>query len=297
MVQLRSNQSCRMIVMSFNLRTATWRDGANAWRYRKGRAAQAIEAAAPDVVGTQEGSVAMIGELADRLPGYAWLGEGRRGGAKDETCAILYREDRWAPEEHGTFWLSETPDRPGSRSWGSSLPRICTWAIFRATGPEAAEPGGNAAGTGIDATDESKVRDVSPTPRIAVFNTHLDHISAAARTRGAKLAAQRIDELRKRTRLPALLTGDFNAKPSAEAIKQLGRPPHAYASAFDAYPGGPRAVGATFHAFRGGGRPGEPIDYVFAAGDVRFGDVTVDRGLYDGRYPSDHYPVRAGVMF
>lgn len=254
-------------VMTFNLRTPVWRDGADAWRYRKGRAAQAIAAAAPDIVGTQEGTVPMIAELTNRLPGYAWLGEGRRGGAKDETNAILYREDRFLPETSGTFWLSESPDRPGSRSWGSAYPRICTWAVFR------------------DRLTESA-------PRFAVFNTHLDHLSAQARSRGAKLVASRIDEVCGAEGIAAVLTGDFNAKPRAEAIGLLRRPPHAYVSAYDVCPGGPGAVGATYHAFRGG-TAGEPIDYVFATEGIAFERVRIDRSRYDGRFPSDHYPVVA----
>ncbi|HZG87325.1 endonuclease/exonuclease/phosphatase family protein [Paenibacillus sp.] len=255
------------VVMTFNLRRASLFDGYNAWRYRKGRAAEAIAAAEADFVGTQEGFRSMMAELNALLPGYAWLGEGRMGGAAGETNAILYRQDRWTPEESGTFWLSETPGRPGSRSWGAAYPRICTWALFR--------------------------ENADPTVRLAVFNTHLDHLSRAARQHGASLAGRRLLELRGRTGAPAVLTGDFNAKPSSGAIAQLAKPPFEFVHAFESYPGGTRAAGATYHGFRGGGRKGEPIDYIFASKPCRLLRTTVDREKYRGKYPSDHYPVFA----
>ncbi len=255
------------VVMTFNLRRATWMDGRNAWRHRKGSAAEAIRAAGADVVGTQEGSHAMLLELNALLPGYAWVGEGRRGGARDETNAILYRADRWEPERSGTFWLSETPERPGSRAWGAAFPRICTWALFR-----------------------SRCRDGL---RWAVFNTHLDHISASARRRGIELVAARAPDVAEG--VPLALTGDFNAKPGgevAETLREAG-----WRNAFDAMPGGAAEAGATYHAFRGGGERGRPIDYIYYKAFAEEVEAFVDRAVYRGQYPSDHYPVAARLRW
>ncbi|WP_238392571.1 endonuclease/exonuclease/phosphatase family protein [Paenibacillus antri] len=251
------------VAMTFNLRRATWVDGRNAWRYRKRSAAAAIAAADADVVGTQEGSLPMLRELTALLPGYAWLGEGRRGGGLDETNAILYRADRWTPEASGTFWLSERPERPGSRAWGAAFPRICTWAMLRSTS--------NA--------------DV----RWTVANTHLDHISASARRRGIALVAERALEIAQGG--PIVVTGDFNAKPDSEVAGLLRA--EGWRNAFDDASGGAHQAGATFHGFRGGER-GRPIDYIYYRGFAAEGvEVAVDRARYDGRYPSDHYPVYA----
>ncbi|HZG75158.1 MAG TPA: endonuclease/exonuclease/phosphatase family protein [Paenibacillus sp.] len=255
------------VVMTFNLRRATWADGRNAWRFRKESAAEAVLAANADVVGTQEGSSAMLLELTAMLPRYDWIGEGRRGGARDETNAILYRADRWAPERSGTFWLSETPERPGSRAWGAAFPRICTWALFRSLGDD-----------GL---------------RWAVFNTHLDHISAPARRRGIELVARRAAELAEGA--PLALTGDFNAKPGGEVEETLRGA--GWRSAFDAIPGGAAAAGATYHAFRGGGERGRPIDYIYYRGFAGAAEIRVDRALYLGKYPSDHYPASAALRW
>jgi len=251
------------VVMTFNLRRSSLFDGRNAWRYRKGRAASAIAATDADIVGTQEGSRSMLLELNAMLPQYAWVGEGRRGGALDETNAILYRADRWKPERSGTFWLSDAPERPGSRAWGAAFPRICTWALFRSVQDEGA--------------------------RWAVFNTHLDHISAQARRRGIALVSKRARDIAEG--VPLVLTGDFNAKPDSD-VAQLLRA-EGWRSALDDVP----AAGATFHGFRGGGERGRPIDYIFCRGNFEDIEAAVDRDRYGGRYPSDHYPVYARLRW
>lgn len=256
------------VVMTFNLRRISWTDGRNAWRYRKGSAAEAILGSGAELIGTQEGLPLMLTELDAMLPGYGRVGEGRDGGSKGEHCAIYYVKDRWTPIEHGTFWLSVTPEMPKSRAWGAAFPRICTWAVF-----------------------ESAVEHRS---RLAVYNVHLDHISGLARERGAALAAARLAE-RRADGVPAVLIGDFNSSPSRPAVAQLSAPPYSLVDAYDELPGGAHSVGATYHGFRGGGEGGKPIDYIFATNDLRIDKVTVDRERYDGKYPSDHYPITAHI--
>jgi hypothetical protein len=49
--------------------------------------------------------------------------------------AIFYRRARFELLETKDYWLSETPEVVGSKSWGSSLPRMVTWARFRIRRP------------------------------------------------------------------------------------------------------------------------------------------------------------------
>jgi len=59
------------------------------------------------------------------------IGAGRDDGkTKGEYSAILYRRERFEVEQGGTFWLSDTPEVPGSITWGNACTRICTWARF-----------------------------------------------------------------------------------------------------------------------------------------------------------------------
>lgn len=256
-------------VMTFNLRRSSWTDSKNAWRFRKRSVAEAIMRSDADFIGTQEGLPLMLKELDTLLPGYARIGQGRDGGSKGEHCAIYYAKERWKPAESGTFWLSVTPELPASRGWGAMFPRICTWAVF-----ESADEG---------------------FPRLAVYNVHLDHISGLARERGAALAAARLVERRAASGVPAVLVGDFNSSPRRPAVAQLSAPMFSLVDAYDELPGGAAAAGATYHAFRGGGEGGKPIDYIFATDDTRIDRVVVDREKYRGRYPSDHYPIVAHI--
>jgi len=136
----------------------------------------------PDLVGFQEVLHDQLQFLEKQLPEYRWIGCGRDDGfASGEYCPIFYNgtlfRARFTPpspqfplnctysspsqaETAGTFWLSETPWTPGSRSWGASLPRICTWVVLS---------------------------HISSNRRFAVFNTHLDHMSINARANGISI--------------------------------------------------------------------------------------------------------------
>ena len=61
-------------VMTFNIRTASGRDGDNAWPHRKELVAATIERFAPQVVGLQEALDEQIEYLDAMLPDYRWLG-------------------------------------------------------------------------------------------------------------------------------------------------------------------------------------------------------------------------------
>lgn len=257
--------------MTFNLRTNVPSDGDNAWPMRPASVAQAILRHDADIVCVQEALHGMLLDLEPLLADYAWVGEGRRGGQDDEFCAIWYKRSKASVEACGSFGLSETPERLGVLGWGADYPRMCTWARLRAAAPD----GGN------DGNDEA----------LTVFNTHLDHISEPAQVNGMRLIADRIGELRAQTAgASVVLTGDFNVGPGHAVVRGLEQA--GYVNGYSALPGGAAAAGATFHDFRGG-EAGEPIDYIFASPGVAVERIEVDRGLYEGRYPSDHYPVCA----
>ncbi|MFC3799146.1 endonuclease/exonuclease/phosphatase family protein [Cohnella sp. GCM10012308] len=256
-------------IMTFNLRTNVLSDGDNAWPRRPQAVAKAILRHDPDVVCVQEALYAMLLDLAPLLPGYTWVGEGRRGGQEDEHCAIWYRTSKASVADFGSFGLSETPERLGELGWGADYPRMCTWARLVGT----ADEGGDECG-------------------LTVFNTHLDHVSESAQVNGMRLILDRIGALRARSGTQVVLTGDFNVGPGHAVVRGLEQA--GYANGYSALlgGGGAGAAGATFHDFRGG-EAGEPIDYIFASPDVVVSQIEVDRGQYEGRYPSDHYPVCA----
>jgi endonuclease/exonuclease/phosphatase family metal-dependent hydrolase len=80
-----------------------------------------------DLIGLQEATAGQIDDLLTEDWAYVGAGrdDGKRGG---EASCIFYRKARFAVRGSGTFWLSETPDTPGSKAWNTACPRVCTWA-------------------------------------------------------------------------------------------------------------------------------------------------------------------------
>ena len=253
-------------VLSFNIRYANPGDAPHDWPNRRDRVAATIRFYEADLVGVQEALRSQLDDLQERLPGYAWLGAGRDDGADaGEFSAIVYRTDRLEPLESGTFWLSETPDVPGSKSWDAAITRVATWARFR---------------------------DRSTGEAFLHLNTHFDHIGQEARHRSAQLITERLPGLA--GDLPVVVTGDFNAAPD--------EPPYAAMTAAlrDAYtatetpPFGPES---TFTGFVVGEEPApRRIDYVFVGDGVavlRYGALNPH---WNGAYASDHLAVFAEVV-
>jgi len=254
----------KLKIMTFNLRIHVESDGDNAWPNRTEAVAKTIRKHDPGIIGIQEGLHGMLTDLEPLLPEYAWVGEGREGGTDGEHVAIFYKKGEWEVVETGNFSLSEKPEQLGVKSWNTSHARMCTWAVLR-----------SAAGN-----------------RIAMFNTHLDHESEEAKLKGMALIRERMRDLRTRTGLPVILTGDFNAVPEHDVVTGLER--EGYLNAFSVFRETDREVGGTVHHFRGG-ESGETIDYIFLTPEWRLHTVVIDRERYEGRYPSDHYPVVAEV--
>lgn len=251
-----------LTVMSLNIRYPNPEDGANVWEKRRSLTIATIRAAAPDLIGTQELFQRQGDDIVKALPRYAWFGTDRYGGHKDEHMGIFYRRDRLKIVEQGQFWLSDTPDKPGSMSWGIDLPRLVNWAVF-------------------------ETRDGR---RFRFYDTHFPHRDEdeGARERAAMLLAARIAQGPKDQ--PVVLAGDFNTVDSSAAHRVLS------ATLADAWLARPDREGPafTFHDFTGTGN--RRIDWILTRGFTVAHIVTI--ATHQGPvYPSDHYPVVARVRF
>jgi endonuclease/exonuclease/phosphatase family metal-dependent hydrolase len=258
-------------VLSFNIRFGSASDGANSWPHRKDLVFDVIRRQGSDFVGLQEALRFQIDEIHEAVSGYGEVGVGRTDGKRSgEYSAILYDKARWKVADSGTFWLSDTPDNPGSMSWGNKITRIATWARFAETGTERA---------------------------VWVFNTHFDHESQLSRVNSAELLAARIAN--RQPRDPVILTGDFNAGEDNAAILYLtnasGESPIELVDTFRAVHPDATDVG-TFGEFSGL-KDGPKIDYVFVELNARVRQAGIIHYNRDGRYPSDHFPVHAKILF
>ncbi|HEX6060092.1 MAG TPA: endonuclease/exonuclease/phosphatase family protein [Gemmatimonadaceae bacterium] len=258
-------------IMSFNLRFDTPSDGVNAWPNRRDRVAGLVRHHAPDAIGVQEALVHMLDELETRVPGFARIGVGRADGRDaGELSAILYRTARLELLDGGTFWLSPTPEVPGSKGWDTAIERIATWGRFR---------------------------DRLTGCRYLHLNTHFDHIGEEARRESARLIRSRLASIA--GALPVVVTGDLNANPESVPYRILTRDtlPGAIAPLRDAFVAsrdghyGPTSTWNAFTAIE----PERRIDYVLVSSDLLVLGHAILPDAWDGRFPSDHLPVVADI--
>lgn len=257
--------------MAFNIRYGTANDGANSWPFRRDLVFDVIQAYRPDLLGVQEALRGQLDEIGVAVPGYSEIGVGRDDGrTAGEYSAILFREGRFEPLESGTFWFSDTPEAPGSMSWGNRITRIATWA---------------------------RLRDVATGGEIVVYNLHLDHESQPSRERSAELLATRLTA---HAGARVIVMGDFNSGEANPAYRFLigagALTPRTTASprlrdTYRALHPTDTIVG-TFNGFTGE-ETGEKIDHILVNDGWTILDAGIVRTSAAGRYPSDHFPVTA----
>ncbi len=258
-------------VMSFNIRYGTAPDGENHWDKRKAFLAETIAKFDPDLLGTQETLVSQRDYLADKLTGHTAFGVGRDDGKdRGETAALYFRKARFTKLDGGHFWLSETPEKVGSRGWDAALPRMATWVKLK----DKAAPDG---------------------PPLLFMNTHFDHKGTKARLEVAKLLRAKADTLGAGCRV--IVTGDFNAgegsAPYDALFGKTGDRPAPLVDAFRvAHPMRGKQEG-TFNGFKADATGGARIDWIGASRDWAVAEAGIDRTAKDGRTPSDHFPVTA----
>jgi endonuclease/exonuclease/phosphatase family metal-dependent hydrolase len=184
--------------------------------------------------------------------------------------AIFFRHARFSLVEQGHFWLSDTPDTPGSKGWDARHPRMVTWCTLR---------------------------DVeAPGELLHVLNTHFAFYGETARQESAKLLRCRIETLGLERSI--IVMGDFNCGeddlPYRTLLAGENETPAAHALV-DAYRSAHVRNGqpeATRHDF-GRQIAGPRIDWIFHSRRLETLSAGIDRTEFNGRFPSDHYPVTA----
>jgi endonuclease/exonuclease/phosphatase family metal-dependent hydrolase len=256
-------------VMTFNIRLNTASDSLNAWPYRKDKTASQILFHGIHLLGVQEALHDQMKDLKERLTKYKYVGGGRDDGKeKGEYSAIFYDTARLQLLQTKMFWLSGTPEVPGSKSWDAAITRMVTWAKFR----------------------DRKTKKI-----FFAFNTHFDHVGKVARRESAMIVLNKVKEIA--GNIPVVFTGDFNSRPSDEPIqiildktnplhltdsKEISLTPHY----------GPTG---TFNGFRSKEIENEPIDYIFLKGKWKVLTHATISQTWGGRFASDHFSVIARI--
>ena len=289
-----------MLVGSYNIRYKNKNDSINGevWTKRCQVICDQLNFMSPDIFGTQEVLWPQLQDMLKALDGYNYIGVGRDDGQRGgEHEAIFYKKDRLQLLDHGDFWLSETPDRPGL-GWDAVCIRICTWGKF------AVKEAGRQHGL-------FNRRSATTGKVFYFFNLHMDHVGVVARREAAKLVVQRVREIAHGA--PVFITGDFNVDQNDEIyaiFTQSGLLKDSYDAARIRF-----AENGTFNAFKTEYFTTSRIDHVFVSPETRveaYGVFTnsywtpdetddtlrasdapqeISFDTYIRHNPSDHYPV------
>lgn len=280
-VPVEESGALELNLMTFNVRYENPGDpGTRAWQHRVVGSVRMIHEEKPDIIGVQEAMHGQVADLWASLPEYEFAGDGRDDGKrKGEYSGIFFRRDRFQMDsaDAGTFWLSDTPAQPGSKSWGNEIPRIATW---------------------IRLTDRATQRG------FYVFNTHWDHRNQPSREKAAILISRKIDERRHKD-MPVIITGDFNAVEGnaavaylrGESVELAGEKRRWNDGLIETYqalhPSDPER--SSMHFWRPQPLRGIKVDHIFVSRGAEVLEAGIRR--HDQPEVSDHYPVTAKVRF
>lgn len=253
-------------IMTFNIRNSAANDGKNSWEKRKKSVVTMLQNSGAEIFGVQEALDDQMQYLQSSLNDFASVGCGRDDGKKaGEYAAIFYNKKIFNCEKSGTFWLSENPTLPGSRSWGSACTRICTWAVFQI---------------------------ISSGKNILVCNTHFDHISSEARINSAKMVlafADSISHLK-----PIIIMGDLNAASTDSCVQTFLQNSNGYLHLCEEK--SPSKVTLTYHGWGKENKSDSPIDHVIISSEIFCLDYKVLREKINHRFVSDHYPLMVRLL-
>jgi endonuclease/exonuclease/phosphatase family metal-dependent hydrolase len=256
-------------IMTFNVKTAkTLGFAFGNWSSRRPLVFNVIQDHAPDVFGLQEPVRNQLEDFKGAFPQYDWYSAGGADGKdKGQQCPVFWRKDKFTLLDSGTFWFSESPDKPGTKSWGHIVPRFCSWV---------------------------KLSEKGRSTCFYIYNTHLDSVSQNSREKSVRLLTKEISE--RNSSAPFIIMGDFNMKLVNSAMEFLmEESPENQFPVVDAWlavhPDKPDTSTCNF----GSWATGPQLDHIELGLNARPLEVQIDNRKVDGKYPSDHFPVIAKI--
>lgn len=258
------------IIATFNLRYNNAADGANAWPNRKEMVANVITNHKFDVFGAQEPYIDQLNDMATLLPEYAYIGTSRTGETnRGEFAPLFYHKERVEILEFGQFWLTEKDKTQPNVGWDAAQPRTCVWA---------------------------KIKHKATGETFYVFNVHFDHVGFQARQESAKMLIEEIPTIAKGN--PFFLVGDFNFDHNSANFQAL----NTSSILIDTFGIAQRNINGsrgTLNSFNPNSTSTGRIDHIFVNKQnppkvVRHQIIT---DSFQGKLPSDHFPVMVEVAF
>lgn len=241
------------------------------WDNRKDFCLKTILKRKPDIICMQEGIYDSYAYFKEKLQGK-YTAFGFEGPEMDPYTEgyhfigknpIFFNSKRLEMTGAGTYWLSETPLKGGSESWGTKRARHCNWV---------------------------RLRDKSTGKEFRVLDIHLDHISDSARKEQIKLVLDECSQYAED--FPQIICGDFNSGVKNAPIVYI----HSQEGWKEMYEAvhGEGEHGRTAHGFKGDkAKPGRRIDFIFYRGPIEVLDADYVKDHVGDLYPSDHYFIHA----
>jgi endonuclease/exonuclease/phosphatase family metal-dependent hydrolase len=267
-------------ILGCNIRVALPEDDAigRGWAARKKACIKLIKAQNADLIGFQEVLKVQAEDLKYELPNYGCFGfEGPEMDLNPETYngiaknLVMYAKKRYEMISAGCYWLSETPEIGGSKSWNTARARHVNWL---------------------------RLKDKKTGKQFRIMAVHLDHKDQEARNKQGQLIVKESSQYAED--FPQLLVGDFNVDATNPVYKIItdGNWKDTYRSIH-----GDLEPGATFHNFLGKEysksteKKTGKIDFIFGKGNIKTSNAKIIDDMVDGIYPSDHYFVTAEISF
>jgi len=275
----QKTQTTDMKIMTFNIRYGTASDGENSWEHRQPLLIDCLKKYQPDILGIQEALKFQVDSIIVAFPHWKSFGLGRyhtiyipdrpHKSMSGESCTIFYDTTKFKLIKHGTFWHSDTPEVPGSITWGNTLPRITTWGILE---------------------------NLEKLKRIVVLNTHF-HGGEPYVNNTANLNMLKWREIA--GSMPTIFIGDFNQVPKSDVHELFcGKtgPSDIRGNFIDCWQAANKTEenAGTGHSYTGT-KSGTRIDWILTTTDFVVGNIEIIYYKKNGRYPSDHYPVLANL--
>ena len=257
-------------VMTFNIRRRfvhVLPGSPDRWETRRPLVQRILQAEQPTLLGVQEALADQVEAVGEALgPHYSSVGRGRNADGDDERCTVFYDTRRLELTGWTQRALSDTPNVPGSRSWGNLVRRILVSAEFT---------------------------DLGTGGRVLVFNTHLDHLSWRSRLRSVDYLLELVGAARgAEPAATIVVTGDFNADADSAVLKRLTGD----GSLRDAWLAAGERVTPQWGSFGHYKRPrpgGKRIDFILAGPGVTVLRTGINAVRFNGLAASDHEPVQA----
>ena len=263
----KTNENIKVI--TFNIRNDNPRDSINAWPNRKNLVIGFLKEEKPDLFGLQEALWHQYAAIDSALEGWSSVGVGRDDGKrKGEMNPLFFNEKRFKMVRGNTFWLSETPDIPGSKGWGANLPRIVTWV---------------------------ELKEIKTGKTLYYFNTHFAHDSDSARVMSASLLLDQVRKIARNEKF--IITGDFNMRPDSRAysiLTETGKNNPLLSDSYKISQSVPEGPLGTTNGWSDAPR-GNRIDYIFVRNGMKVNSIKTVVRKQGNVFISDHWPVVAEI--